>query len=269
MIKLNKKIQALFQARGLCSVAASTLDEEAYDEWRWTAAEVQQRVYALDELFENNCVLPSVAENTFWRQLENASIPDRAIKLGVLANGVDSLRQYGEIERAIHDLNFDGCSVQEYGHIAKLKCADVRIARDLIDAYALVPQRSNRLRKFFEYYDSLMELVEDFADINEDREDWNFNFWLTPVRAGADPNVVVNNLITQLLRVASQLEESWGRLSSADQIIAGKSWVYAKWSLQRIRWQPQRLVTRLAKVEAIPYEVLFTSAVNANSSYVA
>src|SRR5207244_974042 len=73
----------------------------------------------------------------------------------------EDLRCYADVERRLHA--FDEIDMREFGAILSLKCADVRIGRDLVWSYC---RRSigSAENTFWRLYDQCWELIEDLED---------------------------------------------------------------------------------------------------------
>jgi hypothetical protein len=61
-------------------------------------------------------------------------------------------------------------------------------------------------------YDECWELIEDLADLDEDGEDWNFNFWLYPFMSGQSATLGVESVTELLLHKLNGLQNACQRL---------------------------------------------------------
>lgn len=198
------KARALLAQRGVIGLARQVLDVDGFAVWREHAVSIQAAIYRLDHHYEVSRVIEWRKEAPLWWdiQLRLAQVPQGS---GDLWDAFESLRSYADVERRIHCA--DPIDSREFEGLLIQKCADVRIARSL--AWALGCRLPSRWEiAFWNVYDQCWEIIEDFVDIREDGQDWNFNFWLYAAMARLR-SVGVLETVQDLLK---------GRLSDLEQL---------------------------------------------------
>ena len=208
-----QKTVELTDARSLTLLAQDLLDFDALSVWQNTTLGIHQCIYELDFFYELNGSLGGSAEEVFWKNLDNVGIGLPSDLQDCFQLGVHDLKNYAQVEgrlRLPEKIYF-----RELSEISFLKCVDVRISREIV--LNLSSLESNLPRSFFRTFDAFMEVVEDLCDLQEDRFDWNFNFWLTPVRQGHAVYDSVHENLSLITDLSRRAEETWSFLSPIEK----------------------------------------------------
>lgn len=209
-VRVLSKSYDLFAKRSVLGLAQFWLSPEEYEEWLARALSLQLTIYGLDLYYEGRATLRSAEEGPLWERVEHELRRERRNHDDLLWAGFADLQSYADVETRIHQ--FDSIDLREFASIARLKCADVRMARGLIWTFS--GPAEPRLLRYWEIYDQCWELIEDVLDIKEDGADWNFNFWLYSFMAGNDPMAGVTASCRVLWLKVAELEEAYSRLPS-------------------------------------------------------
>lgn len=213
--KLETKIISLLEQRGIWNYAKLRLDPLALSTWREWSMENGRRIYALDYYYESHHKVGGATEVALWEKLRQAPCASYIYARDALELAVSQLRQYGHDEGRIHA--YDKLSATEWPEISLRKSADVSLARELV--YVLMASRSPsvRVREFLRFFDQIMEIIEDLEDLPEDCDDWNLNFWLTPIRQGQRAAASVTMTLLSLKKLCRNAESAWDKLSYEEQ----------------------------------------------------
>jgi hypothetical protein len=208
--RLISKSYDLFDKRGIVGLAQSWLAPDEYGEWIERALALQVSIYGLDLYYEGRATLRHAEEGALWERIERELNGGRRDNDDLLWESYADLRLYADVETRIHQ--FDRIDPREFPSIARLKCADVRMARGLI--WTLGGHAHPKVLRYWELYDQCWELIEDVLDIGEDGTDWNFNFWLYSFMAGGRAEEGVFAARAALWRKMAELDDSYRRLPS-------------------------------------------------------
>jgi len=248
------KVTDLFEQRGVFCMARRLLDEAEIIAWSRHAINVQKQIYRLDTLFESDAVVPLKEEVELWSQLRNIQVSDQARCSGVLDKGVELLQQYAGVERSLRASCLEMSDPRRLARIAYLKCSDIRLARELVFAHAARNVESSRLYRYFDRYDAVMEVIEDVYDIPEDGFNWNFNVWLTPIRAGRNYGPLVDNMRREVGFLAHQLESAWESLDLGERAIAQTLHENGMRAINTLLSKTEVIRIRLREAKFCPYE---------------
>jgi hypothetical protein len=200
----------LFAKRGVIALAHCLLSREKYEEWFGQALSLQLTIYGLDLYYEGHAKIRSAEEDLLWERVERELRSGWRPNNDLLWESFADVQLYADVERRIHE--GDPIDLREFAYIARLKCADVRMARGLI--WMFNGEVDPRALRYYGIYDQCWELIEDVFDIEEDGVDWNFNFWLYAFMAGKDPKVGISAARQVLWLKVAELEEAYSRLPS-------------------------------------------------------
>jgi hypothetical protein len=207
------KIEDLFRNRLVDLLARSVLDRDELLHWHTSATAIQKAIYRIDSYYETHRTLFVPEEQPMWALVESNIRASNGSTCFSVWKSFSELRDYGQVESRIHD--FDIINPRELVRIVGLKSSDVRIARSLIWSYRSVPPKP--VLDFWSSFDECGELTEDLADISEDGQDWNFNFWLYSYMAQGDVTRSVVAASETLRLKLSALEDAYMKLPTLER----------------------------------------------------
>ncbi len=251
---LSKKIEILVYERDLGLLAKNILNADQLQEWISRVFLVQEEIYKLDFFYEGNCGLGSRSEFQLWNKLEATKLKLPSNFYEGFEEHIDQLKQYGKDEAEIRA--FEVMDIESLDKVAIRKCTDVSLQRTMALLSSDKITNVHLTGKFFQYYDAVMEIIEDFYDMKEDTHDWNLNMWLTPIRQGAILEKTVFANLTACKKILRELENVWIDLPSKEKEITSPFKDNAILRFEKLHSMRFNVFKALSTMEWISYKEL-------------
>lgn len=236
---MDKKIRLLFEHRGIYSMG----DGGGYD----LATRVQQEIYQIDHYYEAVAKTELGFNDERWERIQYLAQQGPQPCDCDAMKSIQDLRRYERIEQRVHDRQ--EMVPGELQEIVHLKKSDIALARSLVGS-----SHSKECRGFLDAFDKLSEVVEDHFDIPEDRADWNFNFWLYPIRE-PETAIRVRDIQSLLEGLAVRAEEEFSALNVKERSRWEARWEKLARQTQWVLYQPPVEATALIRYDQMVQNV--------------